>query len=134
MFDFGFPLSLWNVEDVRLERGIEVSRETVWFWWVRFGPIFTDEIRRKRAQRMRAWLQWKWQLDETFVRVNGETHTAIPRRWVVERTPDQIRGRLFTWLGRCRTLAKDWKKTIASAECWLLIAHIRWVTRHLARN
>ena len=50
---------------------------------------------------------------------------VIPRRWVVERT--------FAWLGRCRRLAKDWEKSIASAEAWLLVAHIRLVTRRLAR-
>jgi transposase len=49
----------------------------------------------------------------------------IPRRWVVERT--------FAWLGRCRRLAKDWEKTILSAESWLLIAHIKLVTRRIAR-
>ncbi len=50
---------------------------------------------------------------------------VLPRRWVVERT--------FAWLGRCRRLAKDWEKTIASAEAWITIAHIRLVTRRLAR-
>ena len=50
---------------------------------------------------------------------------VIPRRWVVERT--------FAWLGRCRRLAKDWEKSILSAESWLLIAHIKLVTRRLAR-
>ena len=50
---------------------------------------------------------------------------VIPRRWVVERT--------FAWLGRCRRMAKDWEKTIASAEAWLLIAHIRRVIRMLVR-
>ena len=50
----------------------------------------------------------------------------LPRRWVVERT--------FAWLGRCRRLAKDWERTIASAETWLLVAHIRRVTRLLART
>ena len=45
--------------------------------------------------------------------------------WVVERT--------LAWLNRCRRLSKDWEKSIASAEAWLLIAHIRRVTRHLAR-
>ena len=49
----------------------------------------------------------------------------IPRRWVVERT--------FAGLGRCRRLAKDWEKTIASAEAWILIASIRLVSRRLAR-
>ncbi len=45
-----FPLSLRNVEDLLHERGIKVSHETVRFWWNRFGPIFTSEIRQKRAQ------------------------------------------------------------------------------------
>ena len=34
---------------------------------------------------------------------------------------------------RCRRLAKDWETTLASAEAWILIAHIRLVTRRLAR-
>ena len=50
---------------------------------------------------------------------------VLPRRWVVERT--------LAWLGRCRRLSKDWEKSIASAEAWVTIAHIRRVTRHLAR-
>ncbi|MEM7004982.1 MAG: IS6 family transposase, partial [Pseudomonadota bacterium] len=33
-----FPLSLRNVEDLLHERGIDVSHETVRFWWYRFGP------------------------------------------------------------------------------------------------
>ena len=36
------------------EHGIEVSHETIRFWWNRFDPTFAAEIRRKRAQRMRA--------------------------------------------------------------------------------
>lgn len=50
---------------------------------------------------------------------------APPRRWVV--------GRIFAWLGRCRRLAKDWEKSIASAEAWINVAHIRLTTRRLAR-
>jgi|GEM_PF-1989563 len=34
-----FPLSLRNVEDLLHERGIEISHETVRYWWNRFGPI-----------------------------------------------------------------------------------------------
>ena len=44
-----YPLSLRNVEDLLLERGIEISHETVRFWWNRFGPMFAAEIRRNRA-------------------------------------------------------------------------------------
>ena len=69
-----FPLSLRNVEDLLHERGIDVSYETIRFWWNRFGPMFASEIRRKRVERMRAWPQWQWHLDEVFVKINGETH------------------------------------------------------------
>lgn len=49
----------------------------------------------------------------------------LPRRWVVERT--------FAWLGRCRRLAKDFETTIASATAWILVAHMRLLTRRIAR-
>ncbi len=71
---FRFPLSLRNVEDLLHERGIDVSHETIRFWWNRFGSLFAAEIRRRRADRMRSEAQWRWHLDEIFVKINGETH------------------------------------------------------------
>jgi putative transposase len=68
-----FPLSLRNVEDLLHERGIEVSHETVRYWWQRFGPMFAAEIRRKRVGGMRT-SRWRWHLDEVFVKVNGVQH------------------------------------------------------------
>ncbi|WP_170335878.1 IS6 family transposase, partial [Ruegeria arenilitoris] len=67
-----FPLSLRNVEDLLHERGIDVSREAVRYWWNRFGPMFAAEIRRKRVQQLRAFSKWKWHADEVFVKVNGK--------------------------------------------------------------
>jgi len=69
-----FPLSLRNVEDLLAERGIDISYETVRFWWNRFGPMFAGEIRRKRVERMRSFRQWRWHLDELYVKINGEMH------------------------------------------------------------
>ncbi|WP_108861414.1 IS6 family transposase [Ruegeria sp. Alg231-54] len=69
-----FPLSLRNVEDLLDERGIDVSHETVRYWWNRFGPVFAAEIRRKRVQQLRAFSKWKWHVDEVFVKVNGKRH------------------------------------------------------------
>ena len=69
-----FPLSLRNVEDLLHERGIDVSHETIRFWWNRFGSMFASEIRRKRINRMRAYSNWQWHLDEVFVKINGEAH------------------------------------------------------------
>ena len=69
-----FPLSFRNVEDLLLERGIDISHETVRFWWNRFGPLFAAEIREKRISQMRAYSNWQWHLDEVFMKINGETH------------------------------------------------------------
>ena len=68
-----FPLSLRNVEDLLHERGVEVSHETVRFWWHRFGPMFAAEIRKRRVEGMRS-SRWRWHLDEIFVKIDGERH------------------------------------------------------------
>ena len=69
-----FPLSLRNVEDLLFERGIDISYETVRYWWNRFGPMFAAEIRRKRSSQMRQVTQWRWHLDEVYVKINGQMH------------------------------------------------------------
>jgi putative transposase len=69
-----FPLSLRNVEDLLHERGIDISYETVRFWWNRFGSLFAADIRKKRVSQMRAYSNWQWHLDEVFVNINSETH------------------------------------------------------------
>jgi putative transposase len=68
-----FPLSLRQVEDLLHERGIDICHETVRFCWNRFGPMFAAEIRKRRVQH-RSFSQWRWHLDEVFVKINGETH------------------------------------------------------------
>src|ERR1700756_3867908 len=68
-----YPLSLRNVEDLLAERGIDISYETVRYWWNRFGPMFAAEIRRKRVS-MRAFTHWRWHLDEMHVKIGGEMH------------------------------------------------------------
>ncbi len=69
-----FPLSLRNVEDLLHERGIEICHETVRYWWNKFGPLFAKEIRKKRMYPIPNHSNWKWHLDEVFVKINGETH------------------------------------------------------------
>ena len=49
----------------------------------------------------------------------------LPRRWVVERT--------FAWFGRCRRLARDFEATIKSATAWILLAHLRLLSRRIAK-
>ena len=69
-----YPLSLRNVEDLLFERGIDVCHETVRFWWNRFGPMFAAEIKKKRSAHLRQHTQWRWHLDEVYVKINGEMH------------------------------------------------------------
>lgn len=67
----------------------------------------------------------KWTIDIIKRSDRAKGFEVLPRRWVVERT--------FAWLGRCRRLAKDWEKSIASSTAWALIASIRMLTRRTAR-
>jgi putative transposase len=67
---------------------------------------------------------WTIQIVERPPGVKG--FQLLPRRWVVERT--------FAWLGRSRRLAKDFEASIPSATAWLFLAHLRLLSRRLARS
>lgn len=53
------PPSLRNVEDLLHKRGIEISHETVRYWWNLFGLMFAVELRSKSADRMGGRKQWR---------------------------------------------------------------------------
>ncbi|WP_280703092.1 IS6 family transposase [Kitasatospora sp. GP82] len=61
-----FGLSLRDVEELMLERGVEVSHETVHQWTRRFGPAYAAALRRRRPNPGD-----KWHLDEVFVKMQG---------------------------------------------------------------
>ncbi len=48
---------------------VDICLETVRFWVERFGLKFVQGIRKNRAGQH---LNWKWHLDEVFVKINGE--------------------------------------------------------------
>ena len=54
-----FPLSLRNVEDLLHEQGVDVSYESVRYWWHRFGSQFANQIKKRRAGGMQS-SNWKW--------------------------------------------------------------------------
>ena len=54
-----YPLSLKEVDYILFERGVDISHETVRFWWNRFGPMFASEIRKRRV-RHRSFPRWRW--------------------------------------------------------------------------
>jgi len=61
-----FTLSYRDVEDLLAERGLDVSYETVRRWVSKFGPMFAQELRRRRPRPTS-----RWHLDEMAVMIAG---------------------------------------------------------------
>jgi putative transposase len=64
-----FPLSLREVQEMMLQRGIIVSHETIRQWCATFGQTYANALRRRRARPGD-----KWHLDEVFITINGRHH------------------------------------------------------------
>jgi putative transposase len=64
-----FPLSFREVEELMLQRGVVVSYETIRQWCAKFGQVYANRLRRRRARPGD-----KWHLDEVFIRINGTIH------------------------------------------------------------
>lgn len=61
-----FNLSLREVEEVLLVRGIDVSHETVRRWVIKFGPVVARCMRRRQGHPSDVW-----HLDEVVVKISG---------------------------------------------------------------
>ncbi|MFM0126173.1 IS6 family transposase, partial [Paraburkholderia sp. RL18-101-BIB-B] len=66
---YRFNLSLRDIEELLLERGVSVSYESVRNWCDRFGTRFA---RRAKAARVRPGSTWH--LDEMFVTLHGDPY------------------------------------------------------------
>ena len=62
-----FTLSYRDVEDMLAERGLDISYETVRRWVLKFGPLFAQELNRRRPRPSS-----RWHLDEMAVIIAGE--------------------------------------------------------------
>jgi putative transposase len=87
--------------------------------------IFADRVYRGDQLRNAIAAFGRWTIDIVTRSEKVGTFKPEPKRWVIERT--------FAWFGRNRRLAKDFERTIASAEAWFLIASVRMLSRRLAR-
>ncbi len=94
--------------------------------WPWLRHVFADGgyAGKQLREALKSTGDWRIEIIRRSDKADG--FEVLPRRWVVERT--------FAWLGRCRRLAKDWERSIASSEAWATIAHIRMLTRRLARH
>jgi len=66
---FRFNLSLREVEEMMLERGIEVSYETIRRWCRSHGSLLTSRLRRKSPSSSDVW-----HLDEVVVSIGGKKY------------------------------------------------------------
>jgi transposase, IS6 family len=61
-----YSLSLRDVEDLLIERGLEADHTTIWRWVQRYGPELEQRVRRHLKPTNKSW-----RVDETYVRVQG---------------------------------------------------------------
>ena len=60
-----YKLGFRDVAELLLQRGFEVTHETIRAWEFRFAPLLADQLRAKRRGRAGV----SWYIDETYVKV-----------------------------------------------------------------
>jgi transposase-like protein len=75
---FRFTLSLRDVEELLAHRGVEVSREAIRYWVIKFGPLIAANLRHRRAPPT-----GRWHLDEMVVKIGGR------RMWLWRAVDDE---------------------------------------------
>ncbi len=111
-----------NVQDVH---GAVPLLERVRHRFPKLRHVFADRVYRgpQLAGALSHCGSWTIEIVQRPHGVKG--FQLLPRRWVVERT--------FAWFGRCRRLARDFEGSTATEVAWLLVAHLRLLTRRLAK-
>jgi putative transposase len=64
---FRFCLSFRDVQELMLERGVEVSHETIRLWTLKFGAEYARRLRQRGGRCGDTWY-----LDEVFCQINGQ--------------------------------------------------------------
>jgi putative transposase len=90
-------MSLREVEELLLERGVDVSYETIRRWVAKFGPTIERGLRRRQPQ-----LGDIWHLDEVVVTIKG-------RKFWLWRAVDQS-GLVLDEILQCRRNTKAAKR------------------------
>lgn len=111
--------------DVQDRDGAPDLLKSIHYSWPWLLHVFADGGYAGDKLKRRLKKIGRWTIEIIKRSDKAKSFEVLPRRWIVERT--------FAWLGRCRRLAKDVEKSIASSEAWIMIAQIRLITRRLAR-
>ena len=104
-----FTVSLRDVEEMLMCRGITVSYETIREWGIKFGQTYANEIKRKAPQRGD-----KWHLDEMCIVINKQ------KQWLW-RAVDQNGYELDILLQsrRDKSAAKRFFKKLLKGLCYV---------------
>jgi putative transposase len=122
----GFPLAvLVHAANIQDNHGAVPLLASLRASFPKLRHIFADRVYRGDKLRNAVAEFGRWTIEIVTRSERVGTFKPEPKRWVIERT--------FAWFGRNRRLAKDFEKTIASAEAWFLIASVRLLSRRLAR-
>jgi hypothetical protein len=85
-----YKLSLRDLAEMFLQRGIVFTHETVRNWEAQLAPVLTELLRRKRRGAVRA----SWYVDETYVRVQGRWQDL----WFCQLSRQHGQNRVFLHL------------------------------------
>ena len=131
-----YKLSFRDVAELLLERGLEVTHETVREWEFRFAPLLARQLRARRRGRTTV----SWYLDETYVKVGGRwcyLYRAIDHRGdlidsMLSERRDKHAARMF--LRRLLEVAEDRPRRITTDLHPAYRRAIRWIIGRKARH
>ena len=63
-----YPLSYRNLEEMMMERGLSVDHTTIYRWVMAYSP----EINQRSRKHLKSTND-SWKVDETYIKVNGES-------------------------------------------------------------
>ena len=109
-----FNLSYRDVEELLVERGVDVDHVTVFRWVQRFVPLLADAARFARRSPGDRWF-----VDETYVKVNGVWR-------YVYRAIDQD-GQVIDVLVSARRDADSARRFFQRALSMLKVTPARWL-------
>ena len=107
-----YGISYRDLEEMMLERGVEVDHTTLFRWIQHYGP----ELEKRLRWYYKPTLGYSWQVDETYVKVKGKwcyLYRAIDKRgntidFYLSRTRNAKAAKRF--LGKALKSLKPWAR------------------------
>ena len=65
-----YSLSYRNIEELMLERGVNVDHSTLNRWVVRYAHLLEEEFRKNHKKKINS----SWRMDETYINIIGVWH------------------------------------------------------------